>query len=177
MEPLLTNHCRMDKTTLQKAFTLISKRSRIVLFIGAGLMLALAILLTCLGNLDLITFILYVGSVVYLYLALRQTARLTKFQIQRFEENYQSDYLDTSVEFFPEEYQGRREGADAAGNRTKYAQIKRILESEEVIVIQTPARQFVILDRNRFEGGTEADFWRLMNEKCPSAVPKKYLQC
>lgn len=29
-----------------------------------------------------------------------------------------------------------------------------------------------MLDPERFEKGTEADFWRLMNEKCPRAVPK-----
>ena len=31
----------------------------------------------------------------------------------------------------------------------------------------------ILLDAGRFEDGTEADFWKLMNEKRPGAVPKE----
>lgn len=172
MEPILINRCRMDETTLKTAFTLISRRSRIVLLAGAGLMLALAVLLTCLGNLDLLTFILYVGAGVYAFLALRQPGRLTRLQIQRFEEAFQTDHLETWVELFADAYQSRRENAVEPSSRTQYAQIRRILEARGVIVLQTQARQFVILDAGRFEKGTEADFWKLMQEVCPTALPK-----
>ena len=60
--------------------------------------------------------------------------------------------------------------------RLSYQNIGKILEDEPLILLKTRARQFYSLDRSRFGNGTEADFWRLMTEKCPNAVPKKHRQ-
>ena len=55
-----------------------------------------------------------------------------------------------------------------------YDQIGSILRSGAEFQLHLRNNMYYILDPVRFENGTEADFWRLMNEKCPNAVPKRY---
>ena len=58
----------------------------------------------------------------------------------------------------------------------KYADFKKLRRGRDVILIRTFARMAYTLDPAGFENGTEADFWKLMNEKCPNAVPKNLRQ-
>ena len=44
----------------------------------------------------------------------------------------------------------------------------------DLILLSSQAKLIYTLDPARFENGTETDFWRLMSEKCPNAVPKEY---
>ena len=59
-------------------------------------------------------------------------------------------------------------------NAIPYEQIEKILRTGTELQLCLKNKLYYILDPNRFENGTEADFWRLMNEKCSAAVPKKY---
>ena len=53
-----------------------------------------------------------------------------------------------------------------------YSNFRRVKRYQDLILITTVIRKSFTLDPNGFQNGTEADFWRLMNEKCPLAVPK-----
>ncbi|MBR3077525.1 MAG: YcxB family protein [Oscillospiraceae bacterium] len=53
-----------------------------------------------------------------------------------------------------------------------YAEFSRIRQTPGLILLFTDEKKMILLDPERFEKETEADFWRLMNEKCPRAVPK-----
>jgi len=56
--------------------------------------------------------------------------------------------------------------------RIPYDSMNAILPDKDHVILWTEAKQFVVLDLSRFENGTEADFWRLMKEKCSHALPK-----
>lgn len=87
------------------------------------------------------------------------------------QEAFQADSLERILEFYSGELAGRRDGADSA-THTRYEHIRSVKLRPGLILLWTKGRQFYMLDPERFEKGTEADFWRLMNEKCPRAVPK-----
>ena len=58
-------------------------------------------------------------------------------------------------------------------NMVRYGDIRRIQCAKGYIFLGALDRVAYALDPKCFENGSEADFWRLMNEKCPKAVPKK----
>ena len=171
--PVLTNRCRMDKTTLQKAYTWTARSQRRILLACSAALLLLAIFLLSRRGLEHLTLILFAAPVAYGILAFTMPARFTKLQLRRMEESFQADHLDTTVEFHPEEIVNKREGSDNT-TQLRYTAIKTVAVLSGLILLWTQGKQFVLLDPARFENGTEADFWRLMNEKCPNAVPKKY---
>ena len=49
----------------------------------------------------------------------------------------------------------------------------KLMQTQNLILIFTEEKKMLLLDRARFQHGTEADFWKLMGEKCPAALPKK----
>ncbi|MCR5552418.1 MAG: hypothetical protein K6F19_04780, partial [Oscillospiraceae bacterium] len=53
-----------------------------------------------------------------------------------------------------------------------YSGFRRLRRGRDVILIRTRSTLGYALEPSRFVKGTEADFWKLMNEKCPRAVPK-----
>ena len=175
MEPTLTNRCRMDEASLKKAYTWTSRNQRRILLACSAAMVLLAIYLLWWKGLEHLTLILFAAPVAYLILAFTLPARFTKLQLRRMEETLQADRVDTTVEFHPEEIVNKREGSDNT-TQLRYTAIKTVAAFSGLILLWTQGKQFVLLDPARFENGTEADFWRLMNEKCPNAVPKKYRQ-
>lgn len=54
-----------------------------------------------------------------------------------------------------------------------YDKLRRIQETEKLIVLITKQRQLMTLDKAGFRNGTEEDFWRLISEKCPDAKRKR----
>ena len=174
MEPVLTNHCRSDKTTLEKAFTWTTRVRRRVLLGFALVFLGLAILGRVLPASRLPILIPFLFAIVYTVLAFLLVPRATRLQLRRMEETYQSDHVDATVVFHPEELASGRDGAEPLSLR--YGSLKAVKALPGLIVLLTKTRQFILLDPARFENGAEADFWKLMNEKCPQALPKKYRQ-
>ena len=64
---------------------------------------------------------------------------------------------------------------DPSGQETtkvSYHSLDKIVSAKDLIILFTAEKQMILLDSGRFENGAEADFWKLMNEKCPNAVPK-----
>ena len=54
----------------------------------------------------------------------------------------------------------------------EYDSIKHISVCAGKIFLRTEANQFLSIDPDRFAYGTEADFWRLLREKTPDALPR-----
>lgn len=81
----------------------------------------------------------------------------------------------TIVSHFTEEGVNRRSSYDEQTlNQVPYRDIRRIQCAKGYIFLGTLDRTAYALDTKGFEAGSEADFWQLMNEKCPKAVPKKH---
>ena len=175
MEPVLTNHCQTDEASLKKAYTWTSRNTRRILLVGSAGMLLAAVLLISHSGIDPIAVILLVAPVAYLILAFTLPARFTKLQLRRMEELFQADHADSTVEFHPEEIVNNRDGSDNS-TQLRYTTVKTVAVLSGLILLWTRGKQFILLDPARFENGTEADFWKLMNEKCPAAVPKKHRQ-
>ena len=62
--------------------------------------------------------------------------------------------------------------AGEESTQVSFRTVDKVVPSKDLILLFTADRQMILLDRNRFENGTETDFWQLMNEKRPGAVPK-----
>ena len=171
MEPVLTNHCRMDRQALLRANTWMSRRTRLLGWIGAGCFVALAALRLFTSGIDALVAVELAGAVAYPILGYTIPFRWTKLQLQRLQESRHSDHVDVTTVFSEE---GIAHWRDGSGDPPTiyYDSVKTVAVLSGLILLWTKGRQFVLLDAARFENGTEADFWKLMNEKCPKAVPK-----
>ena len=170
MEAPLTNRCTIDRGSLQKAYRILWRPRMILLLFFSAVMMVCAILLICSGGFGLVEAVLLICAAAYVLL-LTQPARFAKLQLRRMQENYQADSIEFCTDFYPDDISGRRNGAESA-THMRYANIKSVKLCPGLILLWTKGRQFNMLDPARFENGTEADFWRLMNEKCPKAVPR-----
>lgn len=186
MEPILTNRALVDETAVKKGMTR-TLRPRLWLF------WAEAALLTVLGifNLFRLKIIPYglnlldtqaVQALVPFGLAAlcvwfgaSMTGRYTRLTMRRMAEQYQTTSYEADYAFFADSFTFR---STVHPNETQlaYGSVKKIVLCDDLILLVSQAKLIYTLDRNSFENGTEADFWKLMNEKCPSAVPKKHRQ-
>lgn len=71
--------------------------------------------------------------------------------------------------YFKQENIANRRGDAERLLHMPYKKVKRLTESDRLIVITTKSRHAVPLDRQGFQNGTEEDFWRLIAEKAPKA--------
>lgn len=53
---------------------------------------------------------------------------------------------------------------------TPYGDFRKLAETPALLMLVTESRQMVLLDRARFENGTEADFRTLLADRCPSVT-------
>ena len=120
-----------------------------------------------------LVLVMYGLGAFYLWRTLTMVKRSVTRTLDRSEEKWHVRGFDTTIRFTDTEFIDK-DSVSADENRYTYAVVKRLVPYKHLILLHTQARQFLMLDRTRFENGTEADFWRLMNEKCPDAVPKKY---
>ena len=175
MEPILINRCRMDEEVYRKAFSRVLRHYSIILYIGAAFMIGCGILYALISNFTewamALLFLVLAG--VEIYLALTTASRTAKLNVRRLEEVRGVTAFDTRVEFYDEEYHGCSEFVEEA-TKTPYSRLKKVMEGDGVLLLYTKSRQFFVLDCNRFQMGSEEDFWKLMNEKAPKAVPKKH---
>ena len=179
--PLLTNHSRFDADTLQIAFRRTNRRWFVaflvlgILFFHLGLYQALHDFLRYRFELRLLLFplVAFAGAAYYFWKAFTSVNKAVKRSIQRLEETRQVSGFDNAYYFMETEI---LDAPDISADMThvSYSVVKRLVPIQHLILVYTQAKQFFILDRTRFENGTEADFWKLMSEKCPRAVPKKY---
>lgn len=167
---VLTNRCVMDQRTLRGVYARVFRRTLMLFYCGAGLMAAAAVLLILLGGLSPLPFVLLLGAAAYLFLGVRQPGKQAKRQLQRYKQSGSGPAPQVTVWFGEEELTGQREGMEELVH-IPYGSLKSILPNGDRIILWTTEKQYLALDTARFEHGTEADFWRLMTEKCILAVP------
>lgn len=183
MEPILTNRALVDEAAVKKSMTRICRLRICVLFLNALLALGLALyntiheVFSAHGDVftSVLTVLLYALAVVCVWLALNLPRRFTRLAMRRMEEQYQATSYEADNAFFADSFTFR---STVHPNVTQlaYGSVKKLVLCDSLILLISEAKLIYTLDRTRFENGTEADFWRLMNEKCPDAVPKKYRQ-
>ncbi len=171
---LLSNRCVMDERTLRKTYARVFRRTLSLFYFGAGLIAAFSLLLIVLqGTLSPLPVFLLLAGALYLFVGLRMPKKQARRQIQRYEAAGSGASPEVAVWFGEDELTGRREGFEEL-THIDYGSIRSVLPAGDRIVIWTEQKQYVVLDVARFENGSEADFWSLMNRKCPAAVPKKH---
>ena len=169
---VLSNRCVMDEATLRRTYRRIFRRNLLLFYLGAGLMAVFGLLLIALtGSLSPFPGFLLLAAALYLFLGLRQPGKQARRQIARYEESGSGPDPEVTVWFGEEALSARRAGMEEQ-TQISYDSMNAILPDKDRIILWTEAKQFVVLDTSRFENGTEADFWRLMKEKCSHALPK-----
>ena len=180
MNELLT-HTLFGEANLRIAYRRVLRPARLIQLVLCAFCFGLAIHHTIRDYgmfrenrvLLLLVLVMYGLGVFYLWRLLTMVKRSAKQSIDRDEEKWHVRSFDTTIRFTDTAFIDKNDvGNDE--NHYDYAAVARLVPCKNLILLHTRARQFLMIDRTRFENGTEADFWRLMNEKCPKAVPKKY---
>ena len=179
MEPVLINRCWFDADTL-RAGTQRNYRKQFVLqlilcaaFLGIGIyeLLRYREIFPHLPYLLLAPAVCFLAAGFYLWRTLTTVNKYVKRAIHQLEESRQVRGYDCVFRFSDTEVQ--MEASISGGLvHLPYASVKRIVPYRNLILVYSHAKQYFTLDQNHFENGTEADFWKLMNEKCPRAVPR-----
>ena len=177
MEPVLKNRCLLNREIVAKCYDRVLL-PRICFLILVGLMvLGIAVRHTVLDlrQLDrprLLFLVLEYGLGIFaIYLGLR-FPRITANQVfRRIREQYQADEYERTNSFLPQEILSES-SVSSDCIHLPYDKVVRITKWKGYIILHTTAQMLYILDCACFENGAEADFWLLMSEKCPNAVPK-----
>ena len=172
---LLTNRCDYDEAHLTAALgeQLRGQRRKqnIVLAIGAALLLAYCVVAWFKFR-D--TQYLIVGAIMLVlgaalaYLVFRMPARAARKQAARIAE------VNGGKSFrilFRTDDIGFVNPKDEEISAVPYSRLMRIAEPNGLIVLITVEKRMLLADPRGFADGSEADFWRLMNEKCRDALP------
>ena len=162
----------MDEAVLRRAYRL-SGRSRILLmFAFAALWLVIGIVFILLWGVSPIRILLLVLALLYVVLGLYAPVRNAKLQVRRLQELKGISSYENDTFFTETELTGRTSISQDI-THLRYEDISFIRKSGSLILIQTKAKLFSLLDKDRFENGTEADFWKLLAEKRPDLrLPK-----
>ena len=119
----------------------------------------------------LMVLLLYVLAGLEAWRALRSVGRAVNKTLRRMEETKNVREYDVILRF--EETEIVTESSiSGEPQHLPYSNFKKLTRGRDLIQIKTRATLVYTLDPARFENGTEADFWKLMMEKCPLAVPK-----
>jgi hypothetical protein len=177
MDNYLTASCEYDEAHLTEALKtqiwVTQKTKNLILGVLVGGMLLFSLYSWLLrGNTSFqfptLLCVAMIGMLVYVNLGLpRKTA---KAQVPRIREN--NGGLNFLFRFREDAFAmlGPDRGEEIP---LSYSSVNRIVQSKHLILVFTDARKMLLVDRTSFENGTEADFWTLMAEKCPSAQVKK----
>ena len=179
MEPVLKNRCLLNREIAAKSYVrLLLPRSCILILTGL-IVLGIAVRHTVLDlrqhyGLRLLFLVLEYGLGIFaIYLGLSFPRRTANQVFRRVREQYQADEYERTNSFFPQEILSES-SVSSDCIRLPYDNVVRITKWKGYIILHTTAQMLYMLDCARFENGTEADFWKLMNEKCPRAVPRKH---
>ena len=179
MESVLKNRCLLNKEIAVKCYVrLLLPRSCILILTGL-IVLGIAVRHTVLDlrqlyGLRLLFLVLEYGlGILSIYLGLSFPRRTANQVFRRIKEQYRADEYERTNSFLPQEILSES-SVSSDCIHLPYDKVVRITKWKGYIILHTTAQMLYILDCARFENGAEADFWKLMNEKCPGAVPKKY---
>ena len=179
MEPVLKNSCLLNREIAAKSYVrLLLPRSCILILTGL-IVLGIAVRHTVLDlrqhyGLRLLFLVLEYGlGILAIYLGLSFPRRTANQVFRRVKEQYRADEYERTNSFLPQEIRSES-SVSSDCIHLSYDKVVRITKWKGHIFLHTSAQMLYMLDCARFENGTEADFWRLMNEKCPDAVPRKH---
>ena len=167
---VLTNRCVMDEATLRRTYARINRRTLLLFYGGSGLMLAASLTLILLGGLSPLPLFLAFAGAAYLCIGLRMPKKAARRQRQRYEQSGSETAPEVLVRFDADSFTGVREGAEPT--EIDYHSLQAVYPNGSQIILWTENKQFIVLDRARFAGGSESDFWNRMKQACPAALPK-----
>lgn len=181
MEPVLINRYRFDEDSLRASYRQVLRPVQIiqlclsVFLLGASIRYTLVLRELFAENLILPVMVLFLYLLAGLeaYRALTAVKRATKQALTQMETAKGVRAYDVILRFEKTELVTESELSPQPQHKS-YDSFKKLRRGKELIVIRTRSRLVYALDPNRFENGSEADFWKLMNEVCPAAVPKQY---
>ena len=177
--PVLINRYRFDEDTLRRSYKQLMRTTVLVQLGFALLLLIFAVnytvryfeLFSQSTALLLMVLLLYVLAGLEAWRALRSVGRAVTKTLRRMEETKNVREYDVTLRF--EETEIVTESSiSGEPQHLPYSNFKKLTRGRDLIQIKTRATLVYTLDPARFENGTEADFWKLMMEKCPLAVPK-----
>ena len=180
MDDCLINRYHLDENSLRKSYKQLTKPYFLVQLLISLALLGLAVFYTVRyaqyfpesKRLLLLVLLLYLLAGFELWQTLNSVNRAVRRTMRRIEETQHVREYDVTLRFEPTELVVENSLSAETGS-LPYENVKSLKRREDLIVLQTLTRRVFTLDPACFENGTEADFWRLMNEKCPNAVPKK----
>ena len=178
--PVLTNRFRLDESTLRSVVKERLRTTILLNWISAAGMLALAVytgivcLRTAHPGFGLVFRPLFCLAVTgfLLYQAITVENRSARQVIAEIDRAVGSRDSDVILTFGPDCFFSEN-SLKPGPSRRAYQDIVSLKRGGSWIFLDSKIGAYD-LDPARFENGTEADFWKLMNEKCPKAVPGKY---
>ena len=183
MEPVLTCRFRLDETTVRRSHeekyrtTKLLNLAFAVFCLGAAVLL----LLRCLrsgspGFYEFVPPAIFAAAAGILTgQAFRAVPRSVEQFLKVLDQRIGSRESDLIIRFYPDRFVTENSVKPGATDHS-YGDLFEVLRGKTTIGLLQKDRAMFSVDPARFENGTEADFWKLMNEKCPNAVPKKYRQ-
>ena len=183
MNDCLTNRCRVDEAKMRASARLSTRTQRCLDLIFAALVSVAGIYnLARLARGGSPRFSTVIGTIALFGLGiflvrdgLTVADRAVRLSLERRRQQGIPEDLEVTLRFGPSEMEKENSFTHTPVS-LPYDQILSIQRSKDGLQMLLMNNVYYILDPDRFEHGTEADFWRLMNEKCPKAVPKKYRQ-
>ena len=116
--------------------------------------------------------VLIVFSVfLYLYRFLIYPSKKAKEIIKKRQEKLKTKDIATEYRFFDENIGCLTNGAETSS--VTYDSIRKVYLTQHYIVLSTFLRKMLMLTSGGFENAEDEDFYALMREKCPKALPKK----
>ena len=181
MNDCLTNRCRVDEAKMRASARFSTRTQRCLDFIFAALVIAGGIY----NVLGLVKdgspgFSKVIGTAALLGIGiflvrdgLTVADRAVRLSLERRRQQGIPDDLEITFRFGPSEMEKENSFTREPGP-ISYDQVVSIRRSKDGLQMLLRNNVIYILDPDRFENGTEADFWRLMSEKCAQAVPRRY---
>ena len=181
MKPYLTNSCEYNEANLTEALEAQVRETQrlrnwiLGLFSGGVLLWSLyRMLIRGDAKYQLPTLLCALMICLLVYTNLGMPRRAAKAQVVRIREA-NDGRLRFRFEFREEELL-LRTPKDEESAAIALAGLKKLIQTKRLDLIFTNDKRMLLLDRSGFKNGSETDFWKLMNEKCPAAVPKKLRQ-
>lgn len=175
MEENLKNTCHVDRRVMRKAYVQALRSSTLAMLVICLLMLGVwvfyLVVVPAEERKPVLTLLLPLLILFDGVLTLTAPARNAQIVMKRLQESRQVKEYESTLVFSPEELLASFDFSQDQ-LRLPYKEIRRVLVTKNLLLLKTKAKQFYLLDPARFENGAEADFWKLMSEKCPKAVPK-----
>ena len=181
--PVLINRYRLDEDCLRCSY-----RQAMKPIVAVQIALALAILgaavwytiryfqlFSASPKLLIMVLLLYLLGGFEIWRALNAVNKQVSRTLKRVEELKHVRAYNVTLRFEEAEIVAGTD-LDDTTQRLHYESVKKLSRGDGLILLRTKARLIYTLDPAGFENGGEADFWKLMNEKCPQAVPKQYRQ-